>query len=389
VGLVKVVKNRIWLSGFALISACNPYSMQPEHSRLPAAHQRVTSSSTQFHSYRYPLRGLLPSAIASIDLFDRGVNDLVIANAGSSSISLYKNRGNGTFEHFAEIDSCPGGDSISAELLTGSGHYDILVTCNRASVLSLFSGNGQGGFVRHDMNVGAGPIGAQSAPHSGLSAPYLAVLHDAPAALELFYNHGNGSFIYRSDLAVPAAPTHFLADSFTSDGEISYAVVSQAESKFSIYLKSGANFDRSDYLAPEGANSIATVDLMGSGFNDLIVGSGTQNYFRIYKNDKSGHFPTFAEYSVPEGAPGGFGTSHLRGVAQPEVITQSSVTGDVIIYPHLGNGKLDSPEVIHAGSALTGMITGNFFHRSDDMDVAVIDTQTNELVVLLNELADY
>jgi hypothetical protein len=85
----------------------------------------------------------------------------------------------------------------------------------------------------------------------------------------------------------------------------------------------------------------------------------------------------------------GFGTSHLRGQPQPEVITQSSVTGDIIFYPHMGNGRLGSPKIIHAGSALTGMITGSFIHHSSDMDVAVIDSFSSELLILLNEYGDY
>jgi hypothetical protein len=387
--VLKLKKSLVCFS-LLLMPACGPTMDGAAKPNLPFSKMRVTSNSTQFHAYRYPLHGLMPKAIASLDIFDRGTRDLVIANAGSSTISLFRNRGNGTFESYAELPSCPGGDSVSAEPLTGSGHSDILVSCSKASVLSLFKGDGQGHFVRIDIPVGASPIAAQSAPHSNSSStPYLAVLHDAPASLELLYHHGNGKFVREKNLPVPAAPTQFLADTFTEDGAISYAVVSQASSKFSVYLKNADGFDRTDYLAPEGSATIASLDLTGTGFNDLIVGSSTINYFRIFQNDKTGHYPSYEEYTVPQGPPGGFGTSHLRGTVQSEVITQSSVTGDIIFYPHMGNGKLGTPEIIHAGSALTGMITGKFYHHSDDMDVAVIDTQTSELVVLLNELSDY
>ena|GEM_PF-3194244 len=371
------------------LSACGP-DAETDSVNLPATHFRVASHSARFHLYRYPLPGLAPSAIAPIDLFDRGIDDLVVANAGSSTLSLYRNRGDGTFEEFSELDSCPGGDSVSAEPLTGSGHDDILVTCQSASMLSLFTGDGHGNFVRHDLTVGASPIGAQSAPHSETSStPYLAVLSDAPSALQLWFNHGNGRFVHERDLTVPGAPSQFLADTFTDDGQISYAVVSAAHSAFSVFLKKGQSYERTDYSAPEAADNLATIDLQGTGFNDLVIGSSTRNTFRIFHNDRTGHFPTSDEYSVPEGPGSGFGTSHLRGQPQEELLTESAVTGDLIFYPHLGNGKLGAPEIIHAGSALTGLVTGRFIHHSDDMDAAMIDTQTSELVILLNERADF
>ena len=359
---------------------------------LPLSKVKFTTHSkdVSLWSYRYKISGMNPSALAMIDAYHRGVQDIVVANAGSSNISLFKNLGNGTFKEVTLFNSCAGGNAIDAEDLTGDGFDDFLVTCPQNNVMSLFIGDGNGNFSRHDIHVSQGIVSAQAAPHVNQpGTPFLSILHDGPAKLDLFANQGSGNFVFSKELPVPAAPTAFVSDRFTQDGSISYAVVSSAESKFSVYLNRHQQFERQDYLAPEGASSIVTLDMRALGIMDLAVTSGTQNLFRIYFNDGEGNFPSSKEYSVPGGPISSLGTSHLRGRTQEELITQVNTTGDIVIYANLGNGNLGEPEVIHAGSNLSGLATGNFIHQSDGMDIALLDSLTSELVILLNEKDNY
>ena len=350
----------------------------------------TASKDVSLWSYRYKISGMNPSALAMIDAFHHGVQDIVVANAGSSSISLFKNLGNGTFKEVAVFNGCAGGSDIDAEDLTGDGYDDFLVTCPENNVVSLFIGDGKGNFDRHDIPVAQGIVKAQAAPHVDQpGTPFLTILHDSPAKMDLFSNQGSGNFVFSKELPVSAAPTAFVSDRFTKDGSISYAVVSSVGSKFSVYSNHQNQFERKDYSAPEAASSIETLDMRQLGIMDLAVTSGTQNLFRIYFNDGDGNFPCYDEYTVPGGSISGLGSSHLRGKTQEELIAQVNTTGDIVIYPSLGNGKLGNPEVIHAGSNLIGLATGNFIHQSDGMDIALIDSQTSELVILLNEKDNY
>ena len=384
-----------YLFGLALLcttlSACLSNENRSSVS-LPFSKVKYSTASkdVSLWSYRYPISGMNPSALALIDAYHRGVQDIVVANSGSSNVSLFKNLGNGSFKEVALFNTCPGGSSIDAEDLTGDGYDDFLVTCPENNVMSLFIGDGNGNFVRHDIPVSQGIVGAQAAPHVNQpGTPFLSILHDGPAKLDLFANQGSGNFVFAKELPVPASPIAFISDRFTPDGSISYAVVSAVGSTFSVYLNHQQRFERQDYPAPEGASSIVTLDMRTLGIMDLAVTSGTQNLFRIYFNDGAGNFPSSKEYSVPGGPISGLGTSHLRGSTQAELITQVTTTGDIVIYPNLGNGALGQPEVIHAGSSLTGLATGNFVHQSDGMDIALIDSLSSELVILLNEKDNY
>jgi hypothetical protein len=356
---------------------------------LPASQEQTGSASTSFHVYRYPIPGLQPTSVAAVDLFNRGVDDVAIADTSSSEVVVFRNAGNGAFSLLGRFPVCSGATAIDGEDLTGDGYADLLVTCPQQSVLTLLVGDGHGGFERHDIPVTSHPVAALSAPHvSGAGHPYLAVLADTPARLDLFFDQGGGQYTDLRTLDTPEAPTALVSDVFTGDGAVSYAVASGNQSVVSVFLKDGNTYTRSDYDAPAAVSQLAAIDLRDTGISDLVAASGTEGVLRILLNDQSGGFGAHADYDVPGGPASGISTSHLRGISQDELMMQSTLTGDVIIFPNQGGGHLGPPETIHAGSALTGLVSGAFVHHAGDMDLATIDTIKGELVILLNDSAD-
>jgi hypothetical protein len=344
----------------------------------------------QFRVYRYPIHGLSPSALAKVDAFDRGLDDVLVANADSSTVTLFRNQGDGSLKEYGSWNTCPSPSAVDGEDIDGDGHADILVTCTDHAVLTLLTGDGRGHFQRRDFSAGPHPVSAQVAPNVEMAGtPYIAVLSDTPSTLELYYRQRIGGFTLGKTLPTPEAPSSLVADVFTRDHSISYAVTSQTQSKVSVYLEHDGSYDRSDYKTPEAPGQFSAFDLRGQDSVDLIIASSTQNIFRLYLNDGTGHFGRTRDYVLPHGPAGGIGSSHLRGLAQPEIFFQSAQTGEIIIYPNIGDGTLGSPEVLAVGASLTGLITGRFAHQADDMDVALIDSMRGQLVVLLNEHPSY
>jgi hypothetical protein len=250
-------------------------------------------------------------------------------------------------------------------------------------------GDGHGGFTRSDILVTSHPVAALSAPHvNGAGHPYLAVLADTPSRLDLFFYQGGGQYTDLRTLDAPESPTALVSDVFTKEGEVSYAIASSNQSRISVFLKDGSSYDRADYEAPDAVSQLAAIDLRATGLSDLIAASGTRGTFRVFLNDQSGGFRAFRDYDVPGGPASGITTSHLRGISQDELMMQSTLTGDIIIFPNAGGGQLGPPETIRAGSALTGLVAGAFIHNAGDMDLATIDTIKGELVILLNDSAE-
>lgn len=383
------LKRTLFTLGFLAFSGCNLWA-PARPMLLPASIERVASGGMEFRVYRYPIHGLSPSALAKIDAFGRGLDDVLVANSDSSTVTLFRNEGDGTMKEYGTWSTCPSPAAVDGEDINGDGHADILVTCTDHAMLTLLTGDGHGHFERHDFPAGAHPISAQVAPHVVMAGtPYLAVLSDSPSTLELYYRQRSGLFTPGKALLAPESPSAMVADIFTRDAAISYAVTSQTQSKVSVYLKNGGSFDRTDYDAPESPGQFSAFDLRGQETVDLVVASSTQNLFRLYLNDGTGHFEKTRDYVLPHGPAGGIGSSHLRGSAQSEIVFQSAQTGEIIIYPNIGDGTLGNPEVLSVGASLTGLITGHFAHQADDMDVALIDSMRGQLIILLNEHQSY
>jgi hypothetical protein len=307
----------------------------------------------------------------------------------SSQFSLFKNMGDGTFQLSAQFLTCQAPTGIDADDFSGDGHVDILVTCTDSSVLSLFVGNGRGDFVRRDIPVAAHPIGVQAFVGYGPGNPKLAVLYDQPAQMDVFANLGSGRFAFDRHLDVPSQPGGFSMDYFTPDRALGYAVVSQDQSMLSVFLRKGSSYQRTDYKSLEAVDAISSFDFRHNGVSDILVSSSTLGLFRIYLNDGNGHFDKYVDYNLPLATASGPDLVHLRGSKQPELVFQSSLNGDAIIYPVLKREHLGHPEIIGFGGSLSQMSTGHFIHSSDDMDLAMIDTATDELVIFLNERRNY
>jgi hypothetical protein len=218
---------------------------------------------------------------------------------------------------------------------------------------------------------------------TGPGSPYLAVLADSPSRLDLFFNLDSGGFQPRISLVAPEAPVGFAADVFTPDASVSYAVASGTQSSLSVFLANGKTYNRTDYKTPESPGEVDTLDLRGTGLSDLVVASSTLGKFRVFLNDGAGGFHEQLDFDAPGGPVSGIATTHLRGISQDEVMMQSTLTGDIVVYPNAA-GTLGAPEVLSPGGALISLTSGKFLSPEGDRDLATIDPIRGELVVLLN-----
>src|SRR4051794_20999821 len=105
------------------LSGCD-FWKEPERVTLPKGGARLSSSngSIGFQVYRYAIPGLQPSSVAPVDLFNRGKDDLAVADAGSSEVIVFRNQGDGTFALFGRFATCDGGGDVDGEDLDGDGY---------------------------------------------------------------------------------------------------------------------------------------------------------------------------------------------------------------------------------------------------------------------------
>src|SRR2546423_5490 len=103
--------------------------------------------------------GRVPVSVAAGDFNGDGQRDLVVANSGSDNVSVYLGDGKGGFSdaiNFA-VGSSP--RAVAVGDFNSDGHADIVVTNYGANSVSLLAGDGQGRFTSvATLPVGTSPV---------------------------------------------------------------------------------------------------------------------------------------------------------------------------------------------------------------------------------------
>jgi hypothetical protein len=143
--------------------------------------------------------GPYPNAILAADLDPGGAPDLVVVNAGvpgrqgSGTVSVFRNKGDGSLEAARKYAAGERPLSAAAADLDGDGALDLAVTNQRSDTLSLYLNDGQGAF-REPVTLAAlkAPSAVVIADLDGDGSPDLAVAHFGSRVVSVLFNDGSG-----------------------------------------------------------------------------------------------------------------------------------------------------------------------------------------------------
>jgi hypothetical protein len=249
--------------------------------------------------------GNFPEALKIGDFNNDGIQDLAVANAKDSTISILLGNGDGTFTAASASPISAGIGSFPFFLavgdFNGDGNADLAVVNGQDNSVSILLGNGEGGFTP----APGSPIGFPSA--SGL-CPIVAadfngdgVIDLAVAAFDtnavyILLGNGDGTFALPSQpIGVGPNPFSMTALDYNGDGYTDLAVAnynynaSPNPPPGSVTLLIG-NGDGS--FLPPGApttvgqlpNDVVTADFNGDGKPDLAVPDSYYRYTTVLLN---------------------------------------------------------------------------------------------------------
>lgn len=264
--------------------------------------------------------GQSPFGIEAGDLDEDGDPDLISTNYGGpllrGSLSVYLNRGDGTFEPARRIAVGDGPTSVIAVDLDGDGNLDLACTNFRENTVTLLRGDGQANFS---------PLGLLNAGERTRAIAAGDLNGDGKVDLAT----GNEGPIGQGDVSV------FWA---TGNGVFSAA---------------------STYLAGQNPHSIKIADLNDDSQPDLVVANFISNDVSILQG-QTGSFVPPANLSLnPVPLSVTIADLNLDGRLDLAVATQAD--GQVALLAGSGAGQFAAPEVRAAGQ-------GSFFVDHADLD---------------------
>lgn len=176
--------------------------------------------------------------------FDSGTNlDLVVADHFASTVSIWLGNGAGGFSGPTQYTVGSGPRSIAVADFNQDGKSDLAVANDGDDTVSILLGNGNGTFAVQPtvLSSGLDPFSVVAADFSGDGNPDLAVVNSggAPGSVTFFLGNGNGTFQPPSaPFSVGSFPVSAAAGTFDADAKIDLVVANADSDTLSVFINS-------------------------------------------------------------------------------------------------------------------------------------------------------
>ncbi|MBL7850136.1 MAG: VCBS repeat-containing protein [Cyclobacteriaceae bacterium] len=276
--------------------------------------------------------GTSPVKVAIGDLDGDGLIDLVVANAGASSVSAFRNTGSPGTISFAPRINLPTGATpydVTVTDMDGDGLRDIIVPSRSAHIVSIFRNTSTPGALSFaaavDLALGIGnqPFSVATGDLNGDDKPDLAVLHRTTRLLAVIRNNsspGNltaGTFDSPVTYPIsPSDPAYVALGDVSGDGKPDVLVGNDNFSTVQVFKNTTSpgpftivSFEASvSYTTGTGPNTVKAGDIDGDSRPDLVVANASSNTVSILRNQSGSCVPAaqrnalIALYNATDGA---------------------------------------------------------------------------------------
>jgi hypothetical protein len=340
--------------------------------------------------------GSTPTGMNLVDLDGDGKPDLVVANWGARTISVFRNIStNGTLTpgSFApRVDFAVGANPYFMAVgdLTGDGKQDLVVANSGGDTISIFQNiSSPGSFTsdsfasRLDLTVGAGPYQVAIGDLDGDGLADLVVANGSGNTISVLRNLGavaitSNSFAPRVDFTTGNGPKWVAIGDLTGDGKPDLVVANAGSGTLSIFqntsspgVMSSGSFAAPVSLTVGGLPFCAVIgDLDGDGKPDIAVANYANTSVSIFHNVSS------------------VGVLDANSFASPFNLAAPSPSQNVALGDLDGDGRLDlvvaasggSVSVFHNIGTNGTLVSGSFASSVD------FPAQNNTLSVVIGDL---
>ncbi len=289
------------------------------------------------------------------------------------------------------IPSGPQPSGVTAADFNGDGFMDLATTTEAPDKISVFFGNGSGGYAAGPTSLlpnSSSPQDLEAGDLDGDGDADLAVaVRDPVGSVLIMSNSGAGAFAMSASVAVQDRPRGMAIADMDNDGDLDIAVANRDSNSASVLTNNGGSFTAANLAVGGETRTTAFGDIDGDGDLDLAVSNHDGRSVHLFTNT-GGVFAASATLFVsplvrPEGVI--FSDLDNDGDADLAVGTSDGTLGinQAAIFLNAG-GAYGAPTAYATGGTNTSQIVAADLDCDGLMDLATTNQDSNNVSILGN-----
>jgi hypothetical protein len=188
--------------------------------------------------------GSAPIGLASEDLNNDGILDLVTANEVGGSVSVLLGNGDGTFQTHVDYAAGKAPLAVAVADLNQDNKPDIAVVNLSDSTVSVLLGKGDGTLQPQVVyDTGYEPVSIAVADINADNRQDLAIVNQGASTVSVLLGKGDGTFKTHVDFAAGSSPQGLAVGDFNRDGRLDLSVVDVFSNVAAVLLQGHAGND--------------------------------------------------------------------------------------------------------------------------------------------------